>query len=264
MPELPEVETICNDLKKVILKKTIINHSVLLKRSFLNDNNLDIYGEIESINRIGKYIEISIKNKCKLLIHLRMTGKLIFQENCNENVDNHVKIIFIFSENQTLIFHDVRTFGFVEVVPINYDVKVNKKIGIDALSDCFNLEYFMKIINKNSIKNLLLDQTKIAGIGNIYVQEILFYSNVSPLRSANSLTKNELLKIISNTKKILKLAIKKNGTSISDYRRVDNKTGEFQNFLKVYGKVSCSKCHQKLTLIKLNGRVTRFCANCQI
>jgi formamidopyrimidine-DNA glycosylase len=267
MPELPEVETIKKDLETTTINKIIISHKIFLERSFYNENNIDINGKITKIRRIGKYLSIIIKDKCMLLIHLRMTGKLIFLNNKNDLLNQnqkHIKVIFYFDDDTLLLFHDVRTFGKIEVLPIKTDINKYKNIGIDALDEAFNEYYFREITVKNrTIKNLLLDQSLIAGIGNIYAQEILFAAQIDPTRRVNTLNKNENKKILKYTKQILKLAILHNGTSISDFRRVDDKTGEFQNFLKVYGKIICPKCKNKLCKIKQNTRTTTYCRNCQ-
>ena len=264
MPELPEVETIRKDLEKVILSKKISNHKILLKRTFHNEKKIDFYGKIADISRVGKYLVISIEKKCKLLIHLRMTGKLIYINKNDVYDQKHVKVIFYFSGGDAIIFHDVRTFGIIEVLPMSINIQEYKKIGCDALSHDFHENYLKHICDRKiPIKNLLLDQSVIAGIGNIYAQEILFMAKISPIRIANTLSVQEIKKIIKHTKKILNLALIHNGTSISDFRRVDDKTGEFQNFLKVYGKAVCPICDNKLIIIKQGGRTTRYCDICQ-
>ena len=265
MPELPEVETIKRELEGIIIGKEIEQIKIILSRSFVNHNDLDIYGKIENISRIGKYLQIDIKNKCTLIIHLRMTGKIIYLKSPEILPERHVSVIFYFKEKDCLLFIDIRTFGKIEVIPYKTSLSTLKKIGIDAISTKFTLLTFTKICENKRIpiKNLLLDQTKIAGIGNIYAQEILFYAKIAPDRFADSLNKRELKRIYKYISYILNLAIEHNGTSISDFRRVDDKTGEFQNFLKVYGKKFCPDCGNNLTKIKQAGRTTTYCAFCQ-
>jgi len=137
-------------------------------------------------------------------------------------------------------------------------------LGCEPLSDEFNQEHITCLLmkKKTTIKNFLLDQRYIAGLGNIYVNEILFASKIHPHKITNTLTKSEINRLLLNTKKILKLAIQHNGTSISDYRRVDNKTGSFQNLLKVYGKETCCLGHP-VKRVKTNGRSTFYCPHCQ-
>ena len=263
MPELPEVETITRELKENILNKTIENIEVLNTKSFVNPDDIDINGEIETIDRIGKYIVISIKEKATIFIHLRMTGKLIM---CHgEETPRYIRIVFTFTDKTTIYFQDIRKFGRIEVYPYKTQLTQIKKIGIDALDKKLHLHLFEKIITskKQDIQSILLDQTLIAGIGNIYMQEILYDAKISPIKNANSLKTKEIEKIYKSTIKILKIACKYNGTTISDFRTIDNKTGQFQNLLKVYGKKTCSKCKQPLTKIKNKGRTTTYCQKCQ-
>ena len=257
MPELPEVETIKRDLSTIILNKHIKNIEVLNLKSFINNSNLLIQGKINNIERIGKFIIIHIKPNIKLVIHLRMTGKLIYHKNI-EFDRKHVRVIFYFDSNDCLIFHDVRKFGRI----ICTDGILTLNNNNDAL--LITAEYLKNILHnkKQPIKTLLLDQSIISGIGNIYAQEILFAAKISPLRIAKSLTEKEILVLHEKINEILPLAILHNGTSISDFRRVDDKTGDFQNFLKVYGKSTCPDCKSDLIKIKQGGRTTRYCEKC--
>lgn len=270
MPELPEVETIKNELEDSVLNKQISNIEVLLERSIINHTDTDInqiLGKITNIKRFGKFITISIDEKFLIAVHLRMTGKLIYNpfKITTESKSKYTRIIFWFNDNTCLFFDDVRTFGKVEIYPFCIDIIKEKKLGIDALDEKFNKNLLQKIVKNKSIpiKVLLLDQTLIAGIGNIYAQEILFDTNISPTRKSCSLDSKELFNIVESSKKILRLAIKHNGTSISDFRRVDDKTGEFQNFLKIYGKKNCPVCESEIVKIKQGGRSTSYCKICQ-
>jgi len=278
LPELPEVETIKRDLEKQVLNKEIINIRVILDKAFENPHGYDIKGKIIRIYRQGKYLLFDIIKQgvilesltssgglCTLIIHLRMTGKLIYQPFCDDFVEKHSRVVLVFADRDCLIFNDVRTFGKIEVVPFQTPLDRIKKIGIDVLAKKFDLKYFREVCcaKKIAIKNLLLDQTILAGIGNIYAQEILFAAKVSPQKKANVLSEKEIKKIYKNIHSILSLAIIHNGTSISDYRRIDEKSGEFQNFLKVYGKKNCATCHSSLLKIKQGSRSTTYCAICQ-
>lgn len=265
MPELPEVETIKRDLVEKVINKDICSVKILLPRVYINKENIDLKGRIEKISRVGKYLIFDIEHNCSVIIHLRMTGKLIYSPVQSGFEEKHIRVIFNFSERDCLIFHDVRTFGKIELIPYKSSVYGIKNIGIDALAKEFTLKKFSEICERKKvpIKNMLLDQTLIAGIGNIYAQEILFEARVSPCKMANLLNKKELKLIHQATINILNLAIKHNGTSISDFRRVDDKTGEFQNFLKVYGKKICPVCGQELFKIKQGGRSTSYCDHCQ-
>jgi formamidopyrimidine-DNA glycosylase len=268
MPELPEVETICRDLKKSVKSKEIVDIKVSLEKSFINPQGEKICGKISDIRRVGKYILIDIAPKYTLITHLRMTGKLVYQSPAiypTKKTEKHIRVVFCFSTGDSLYFHDVRTFGQIEVSPYHTDIYRLKNLGVDALEPAMSIDYFQKLCRgkKIPIKQLLLDQNIIAGIGNIYAQEILFSAGVSPLRIANTLCELEIQKTYKSTISILKLAIKYNGTSISDFRRVDDKTGKFQNFLKVYGKKICPICESELIIVRQGGRTGRYCRYCQ-
>jgi len=265
MPELPEVQTIIDGLNQKVISKTI--SSIIEKRQgtliFEEGTKICEFGKIESVERRGKYIIIKTSKDLKLIVHLRMTGKLIFEKDINYT-SSHSRAEIIFSDKTKLIFDDVRTFGKIQIINSNEKINALQKLGVEPLSDEFNTEYLKnKLSNRIApIKNVLLDQKVIAGLGNIYVAEILFRAKVHPTTKANKLKTTELNRIVLETKNVLQEAIKYNGTTISDYRSVENKTGEFQNFLKVYGKKTC-ECGAIIQRIKQAGRSTYFCSECQ-
>ncbi len=265
MPELPEVQTIINGLNRIVISKTI--SSIIEKRqgTLVFEKGLKIceFGKIKTIERRGKYIIIKTSKDLKLIVHLRMTGKLIFEKDLN-NTSSHSRAEIIFSDKTKLVFDDVRTFGKIQIVNSNEIINALQKLGIEPLSDEFNAEYLKnKLKNRKApIKNVLLDQTVIAGLGNIYVAEILFRAKIHPAIPANKIETVSLKRIVLETKNVLQEAIKHNGTTISDYRSVEDKTGEFQNFLKVYSKKIC-ECGVEIQKIKQAGRSTYFCHKCQ-
>ena len=263
MPELPEVQTIINGLNQKVLGKEIQEIVELRPRTVEWQFPVTSLGKINSISRRGKYIIIQTSSKYKLVIHLRMTGKLIFEKDLNKT-SNHARAEIIFKNKTKLIFDDVRTFGKIQIINSNEKIKALQKLGVEPLSDDFNTEYLKNELKnrKAPIKNVLLDQKVIAGLGNIYVSEILFRAKVHPATTANKLKTASLKRIVSETKNVLQEAIKHNGTTISDYRSVEDKTGEFQNFLKVYGKKIC-ECGAIIQQIKQAGRSTYFCEECQ-
>lgn len=264
MPELPEVETICRELSKTVIGKEIIDFKELREKTFLNKEHLSLISKIISVERIAKMIVINLDNQNRIVVHLRMTGKLIYPAQ-NDNINKHTRAVFALKDNEIMLFDDIRTFGKIHLQRMSDSIQDIQNIGIDPFSNSFNKKYLLNISKNRTvpIKNFLLDQTIIAGLGNIYVQEILFITKISPLRKTNQIKPSEWDAIIKTTQEILTEAIKCNGTTISDFRRVDDKKGEFQNFLKVYGKKSCPICSNELTLIKQSGRSTRYCAHCQ-
>ncbi len=264
MPELPEVETVVRELKQNIVGKSIVKVDELRPDTVFHDfSTLPEYGKVISVNRRGKYIIIDTERNISLIVHLRMTGKLIIVNN-EIPVTKHTRAIISFSDNTKLFFNDIRTFGTINIIPGKNKLKFFCKLGCEPFSDEFNTEHLATIFTrkKTPIKNLLLDQNCIAGLGNIYANEILYSCKIAPNRPANILSKTELQLLIDKTREILTEAIKQNGTSISDFRRVDNKSGSFQNFLQIYGKDVCCEGHP-VKRIKSGGRSTFYCPECQ-
>ncbi len=263
MPELPEVQTVINGLNQIILNKEIQVISELRPGTVIWQIPVTTLGSVKKVDRRGKYIILQTSENFKLVIHLRMTGKLIFESNLNRT-STHSRAEIIFSDKTKLIFNDIRTFGKIQIMREEDDVQAFSRLGVEPLSAEFDEKYLKEKISqrKAPIKNLLLDQSIIAGLGNIYVAEILFRSELDPRKAGNKITKNQIRKIVQNTKEVLNEAIKHNGTTISDYRSVEDKTGEFQNFLKVYGKEFCA-CGAEISKIRQAGRSTYFCRKCQ-
>ncbi|HHE39088.1 MAG TPA: bifunctional DNA-formamidopyrimidine glycosylase/DNA-(apurinic or apyrimidinic site) lyase [Candidatus Cloacimonetes bacterium] len=265
MPELPEVQTIVAGLKKKILNKKIVSLFEERKgtiRNFIRVPTCE-FGSISAISRRGKYIIFHTSNGYKFVIHLRMTGKMIFEKNLDKK-STHERAYFIFDDKTKLIFDDVRAFGKIQIYDIKNRIESLEKLGLEPLSDDFTAEYLRKRFRnrRSSIKNLLLNQSIVAGLGNIYVCEILYRAKISPQKKGNELSIRKLNLIVKETKKVLKEAIKYNGTTISDYRSVEDKTGEFQKFLNVYQKKECPQGHQ-IKRIKQVGRSTYYCPVCQ-
>lgn len=263
MPELPEVQTIVNGLNQKVLGKEIKEIIELRPGTVIWQNPFTSLGNINSISRRGKYILIQTSKDYRLVIHLRMTGKLIFETDLAKTSD-HARAELVFSDNTKLIFNDVRAFGKIQILKITEEIEAFKMLGLEPLSDEFDASYLKnKLKNRKApIKNILLDQRVIAGLGNIYVAEILFRGKIDPRVPGNRLKKKQLEIIVKQTKTVLQEAIKYNGTTISDYRTVEDKTGEFQNFLKVYRKEKC-ECGHQIKKIKQAGRSTYFCPVCQ-
>lgn len=286
MPELPEVETIRQDLQKKIVNKKI-TQIVINKEKIVHNNSKEFVSRlknqsIKNIERIGKLIIFKFhKTSFSLLIHLKMTGQLIYKQNqeitagghnypaLSKKLPNkHTHVIFKFADKSKLFFNDLRQFGYLKITDAEETKSTISKYGIEPLTKNFTLANFSQIIKnkKTKIKNFLLDQKNIAGIGNIYADEICFDAGVLPDRTLNSLKKSEIIKLFSGCQKIIKKAIKHRGTTFSDYRDTNGKKGNFLQFLQVYGRGQqlCLKCN-KNTIIKkkIAGRGTHYCANCQ-
>lgn len=283
MPELPEVETIVSDLNKKIVNKKINKVDVRLKKIIKTKNFIDVLlgNIIKKVFRRGKLIIIELKNNNYLLIHLRMTGQVIYQEkekiiaggHSDNNYDlkklpnKYSHVVIYFNDNSKLFFNDQRQFGILKIVDSDGLKKEYEKFGIEPLSPEFDTKYFEKSIKnkKKNVKAFLLDQKYIAGIGNIYADEILFRAEVQPMRSINSLNKKEIKNIVESTKYILRKAIQNRGTTFNDYVDADGNKGKFINLLKVYsrGGEKCKKCKNILTKTKIAGRGTVYCSKCQ-
>lgn len=268
MPELPEVETVVNTLKKLVLNQKIKNINVYWDNIISQNKEYFINNLLEKviidIKRRGKFI-IFVLNKGYLVSHLRMEGKYYFYD--KESLkDKHTHLIFDFENHKQLHYNDTRKFGKFEYLDyFNYDNF--KNLGIEPFDERFDLDYVKKIISKSNkeIKPLLLNQQFIAGIGNIYVDEILFMSKIHPETIAKKLDENDMLNIIKYTKKILSSAIESGGTTIKSYTSSLGISGRFQLFLKVCQRKDekCYECNEKITKIFLKGRGTYYCQKCQ-
>ena len=269
MPELPEVETV-----KVFLQKNIINKktlSIKIKnknlRFVINKDISQILSNsnITKISRRGKYLLFLYNNKHTLLFHLGMTG--FFRIERKYEFRKHDHLIFNFIKKK-LIFNDIRKFGFVKIYNNKEILNCShlKNLGPEPLSSKFCYEYFYRNLNrKTNIKNLLMNQNFVAGLGNIYCSEILFRSNIKPTRPIRLIKDYEINKIISSVKDILLNSIQLGGTTIKNFVVSDEKIGYFKNKLMVYGRngMSCLKCKNKIVKITQSGRSTFFCSQCQ-
>ena len=287
MPELPEVEVVKRSLEKSILNLSIkdvkINDANLRYKLKKRDLNQIIGLKILDIKRRSKYLLFYLTNNVVMLAHLGMTGKFLisikkekkktsFYYNLKDIKDNkHDRVIFTFKNKKKLIYNDVRKFGFIKLDKIH---KISKNIhlknlGPEPLKSDFNFKYFKSYIKKKKkiIKNILKEQNFVSGLGNIYVNEILFYSSIKPDRKISDLKDIEIIKILKNTKKILKKAISLGGSTIKDFSSTKGKSGSFQQIFSVYGKkgnyCSNSDCNFKINKIIICNRASFFCPKCQ-
>ena len=272
MPELPEVETVKESLKRKILNNRIIDVKVYhdkiiefpsveeFKKQIINQQFIDV-------KRRGKWLMFELDNYY-LLSHLRMEGKYNIKKS-QENLDKHEHVVFILDNNKELRYKDVRKFGKMHLILKDevYNKLPLNKLGLEPDDEALTVSYLKdKYKNKSlPIKTVLLDQQIIVGIGNIYADEILFLSNVNPLKQSKKLTKKELQLIIDNTKIVLEKAIKAGGTTIRSYTSSEGVYGRFQHELLIHGKEGkpCSKCNDIIVKIKVGGRGTYYCRKCQ-
>ena len=272
MPELPEVETVKETLKLKLIGKKIKDVKVYydgiiaypeVKKFSKQIKNLPI----KDIKRRGKWLMFDL-DKYYLLSHLRMEGKYFFK-NKEDKLDNHEHVVFTLDDDEELRYRDTRKFGKMYLIKkedIN-SIGPIKDLGLEPWDDNLNINYLKdKYKNKRlPIKTVLLDQSIIVGIGNIYADEILFLSKLNPLIKCCDLKDNDLNNIIKYTKEVLEKAIKLGGTTIRTYTSVDGVHGRFQNELLIHGKDKdvCPNCGQPIEKIRVGGRGTYYCINCQ-
>ena len=288
MPELPEVEVVkrslINKTQNLTVKAVKINDGRLRYKIDRNEIKKIVGLKFINITRRSKYLLFFFNKDIVMLVHLGMTGKFFFVNNkktkyktsfyydINDDKDKkHDHIIFNLSNNQKLIYNDIRKFGFIKFIKrVNINKNTHLKfLGPEPLSTKFNFQYFKKYLigKKRIIKNILMDQKFVSGLGNIYVNEILFLSGVRPSKKVEKLKDIEIHKIIKFSKKVISKAIMLGGSSIKDFSSSSGKKGSFQQYFSVYGKKgeNCPsiKCKAKIKKIILANRSSFFCAECQ-
>lgn len=279
MPELPEVETISRQLNKLIvgkkIKKIEIRLAKIVKLSSAVFQRALAGATIKKISRRAKLLIMELNNGWSMLAHLKMTGQTIYKKTTDyrlpTTVENkHTHVIFNFTDGNRLLFNDLRQFGYLKLVKSAElsDYFTREGFGPEPLDKNFTLMDFEALLAKKPtarIKQFLMDPKIIAGIGNIYADEVLFFSRVHPLRPVVSLKKAEIKRLYEGIKKILLAAIKLKGTSSNDYLDAFGQKGKFAAKLKVYGKEGekCVKCKGRIIRIKIGGRSAHFCPVCQ-
>ena len=271
MPEIAEVETVRNVLKKRILNKKIVDVKVLYTKMI--ENNIDdfkkilINNEFIDILRKGKWLIFELNNYY-LLSHLRMEGKY-FIKNSTEPTVKHEHVIITFNDGTELRYHDTRKFGrmkLIEKAELKNTIEIQKQ-GIEPIDDNLTVNYLLNNFKgkKMPMKTCLLDQEIISGLGNIYADEVLFKAGIHPLRKPETITKAECESIIISSKEIILKAISEGGTTIKSYTSSLGVIGNYQNFLQVHKKegMACPRCNNIIKRIKVGGRSTYFCEHCQ-
>ena len=272
MPELPEVETVRVFLENNIVQKKTLSIKIEnknLRFQISQEIPEKLHNEmITKILRRGKFLIFLYSNKYSLLLHLGMTGYFRISNKYSRIKHDHIKFFF---KDKVLVFNDIRKFGFIKLYNKD-DINSSKhliNLGPDAMGENFSINYFCKNKErKTNIKNLLMNQNFVSGLGNIYCSEILFDAKINPSRCSSSLKKFEIEKIIVSAKKILKTAINMGGTTIKNFIVSDEKIGYFKNRLMVYGRENlvCIRCKNNnyIKKIKHSGRSTFFCSVCQL
>ena len=287
MPELPEVEVVKRSLKSTI-------NNLIIKGIKINDGNLRykvkkhkisqiIGSKITDIKRRSKYLLLYLDTEIVMIVHLGMTGKFFVVENngvkrktsfyyeISKKDEKHNRLIFLLNKKVKLIYNDVRKFGFIKLEKLkNININSHLKIlGPEALSNSFDFNYLnKKIIGKNrTIKDFLMDQKIVAGLGNIYVNELLHFSKIKPSKKVKLLNDTDIKRIIRNTKYVLKKAIKYGGSSIKNFSNSTGNKGNFQHQFSVYDRkdqnCSNSDCKGVIKKIVISNRASFFCSKCQ-
>lgn len=273
MPELPEVETVRRSLAPHLMGRKIEEVKVIMPKIIKYPESQRfvelLTGEvIQELKRRGKYLLFSLSSNYIWVTHLRMTGQYIYTKPQVPR-DKHTHLIFILDNGYELRYVDIRKFGMMYLLrPEEFSVaKGLYTLGPEPLDKDFTLAQLKERLagKKRKLKPLLLDQTFVAGIGNIYADEILFDAGLHPEREAMTLSPEEIERLFKSIQKILQLGIENRGTSIRNYVDGQGNMGGFQKLLKVYGKAgsSCPVCGQPIVRKAVGGRGTYFCANCQ-
>jgi formamidopyrimidine-DNA glycosylase len=259
MPELPEVETIVRQLSKKIVGKVV--KGVNIKDSKVVDSKIkkEVPFKINRVYRRAKSIVMELDNGNSLLTHLRMTGHFQYNHSGKYEVGR-----FNFSDESFLTHNSIRKFGGIKLLN-SKDLKGEfSKLGIEPLSKEFTLEKFNSILlskGNANIKTVLLDQSLIAGIGNIYAQEQLYFAGIDPRKKVSDLSGEQIRKLYGEIIRVLDLAVKNKGSTVDNYTNIDG-AGKYQDYLAVYNKSQCPKAH-KIQKINIGGRGTSYCSRCQ-
>ncbi|MCT6902299.1 MAG: DNA-formamidopyrimidine glycosylase [Lactobacillus sp.] len=273
MPEMPEVETVRRTLLPLIKGKTIKEVTVWYPKIITGDAKefkKQLAGKrIETIDRYAKYLLIRLSGHLTVVSHLRMEGKYrLVKVNTKKDKHDHVQIVF--NDNSALRYNDVRKFGRMQLITTGTEKESTGigKLGAEPNSQAFTVSYLQKGLarKKKNIKNTLLDQSVVAGLGNIYVDEVLWETKIHPLSQANTIPAERVAQLHDNINSLIELAIAERGTTIHTYLDANGKTGGFQKMLQVYGHKGepCVRCGTPLEKIKVNGRGTTFCPKCQV
>ena len=277
MPELPEVETIKRGLSQFIIKKKLVKTTILCDKSFVGKPTT---GVVQGIRRFGKALIIDLDNHQSLMIHLRMTGQLIYDgkeryaaghpsDNFTAKLPNQQTRVILEFNDGVLYFNDQRKFGFIKVLPkeaVTEDAFI-KKLAPEPWTISVDELYQKLQRHKNSaIKPTILDQTVICGLGNIYADEALFASRLHPERKCGTITREETKLLIQNAKDVMEKSIASGGSTMATYVKADGTKGDYlELFAQVFRREGqpCPRCGTRIIKIKVAGRGTHLCPHCQ-
>lgn len=268
MPELPEIETIKRgiiNLEKQQINEVIVRNPNLRYKIDKNIHKLLAKQRVNKIHRRAKYLILTL-DKGFLILHLGMSGSLTLVDN-SSNLKKHDHVDIIFSNGQILRYNDPRRFGAIVFAKSIDDHTLLNKLGPEPLDPSFDASYLLKCLHKkaSSIKQLIMDNHIVVGVGNIYACEALFLSHILPMRSGTSITKNEASLLVKSIKHVLLNAIELGGSTLRDYKKSDGTLGYFQNMHNVYGRTNqqCKICNKLIATKRLGQRNSFYCPTCQ-
>lgn len=279
MPELPEVETIRKGIVDKLIGKEIKDVEVKVPKLFGGNSKDIIDAKITDAKRVAKVLEIVLDNGYSIIIHLKMTGQLIFKDDKSKAVGGHSQkvydaepphaythIIYTFSDGSHLYFNDFRKFGWNKIIKTSEVIKIlgPDRFGPEPCMGEFTVGYLKKIFSKSgkAIKLVLMDQQKIGGIGNIYANDALYWAGILPTRPAKSLSDSEISKLKNAIEKVIKLGLEYGGSSENTYVNIEGKKGRYMEVTAVYQKKIDPKGHE-INRTKIGGRGTFYCLICQ-
>lgn len=282
MPELPEVETIRIGLQKYLVGHTITDIVINMPKQITGDSNAIIGATIREVKRFGKGLVIDLDNGYSITVHVKMTGQMLYKGNASHFAkasrdkkvdistlpDKYTHVVFFLDNDAVLFYRDVRQFGWIKIVKSDSVASQQyfKSLGPEPLRD-LTLRKFQTILSKRKtpIKMLLMDQGLIAGIGNIYANDALFVSQIHPTRPANSLNAEEQTKLFYAIEGVLAKGIEVGGASEWSYVDALGQSGRYQDFFQIYRKHGqpCPRCGTTIETIRMGGRGTFFCPECQ-
>lgn len=282
MPELPEVETIVRRLREKLLDRQIVSIDVRREKSWQGDQQQILNHPIRAIERRAKIIIVSFAGTdYSLLVHLKMTGQLIHvgldhrrtggghptDDWVRQLPSKHTRVILSLDDGSKLFFNDMRVFGWLKVVSPEEKLRELKSYGPDSIDSAVTAEYWYQGLHKRTqaIKQVIMDGSFVAGVGNIYACDGLFVARISPTRPAKELSRAESDQLLAALREVVNLGVKLGGATIQHYKNVDGLAGGYQDQRKVYAREGepCQRCGEPIQRIKQGGRSTFYCPHCQ-
>jgi len=286
MPELPEVETVRRGLSKLIIGRTIMSAQTDNPKSFPNaQGQVEAFllgAKVIDIRRRAKVLMIDLSTHYTLVTHLKMTGQLVYRGEkvfgaghpsdslIGELPDTSTRVTLQFTDESKLFFNDQRKFGWMKLIPTDEvaELPFMQKVGPEPLDDYFTFEQFAERFtrrSRTSIKAALLDQTVIAGVGNIYADESLWGAKIHPQRQVNTITPAEFEALYIELRLVMNLAIDKGGSTDKNYVNAEGKRGSYMDFARVFRRegLACPRCGATIIKLKVAGRGTHICPHCQ-